>query len=295
MRPTRDNVGLLLGLAGVTIFACSLPATRIAVGALDPWFVTAGRAAIAGVASLAALLCTRRGLPPRESWPALLGIALGVVLGFPAFSALAMRSVPVAHGAVILGILPLATSAAAVLLAGERPSGGFWIAGLTGAALVVAFALRRGGAGSLEAGDLYLLASIVAAAVGYTLSGRLTRTMPGWEVIAWACAISLPISAAATFWLWPADSRDVPFDAWLALGFVGLFPQFIGFFAWNAGLALGGIARVGQVQLLQTFITVALASLINREVIDTETVVFAIAVVATVLVGRRMPVARAKA
>jgi drug/metabolite transporter (DMT)-like permease len=214
------------------------------------------------------------------------------VLGFPALSALAMTSVPVAHGGVVLGILPLATSAMAVLLAGERPSIGFWIAGAAGAALVVAFALRHGAAGTLAGGDLLLLGSIATSAIGYTLSGRLALTMPGWEVISWACAISLPVSAIATFILWPANAVSAPNSAWLAVAFVGLFPQFIGFFAWNAGLALGGIARVGQVQLLQTFMTVALAAIINREAIEAETIAFAAAVVATVMIGRRMPIRR---
>ena len=288
---SRDKLGLILGLIGVTIFAGSLPATRIAVATLDPWFLTAARAAIAGVASLLVLVALRRPLPPRATWLTLIAIAFALVLGFPILSALAMMSVPAAHGGVVLGILPLATSATAVLLAGERPSLGFWLAGLVGTALVIAFAMRHG-TGALAAGDLVLVAAIAAAAIGYTLSGRLTRTMPGWEVISWACLLSLPVSAVATYALWPADIAVVPREAWIALGFVGMFSQFIAFFAWNAGLAIGGISRVGQVQLLQTFMIVALAALVNGETIDAETIVFAVAVVATVMIGRRMPVRR---
>jgi drug/metabolite transporter (DMT)-like permease len=203
-----------------------------------------------------------------------------------------MMSVPAAHGGVVLGILPLATSATAVLLAGERPSLGFWLVGALGTALVIAFAVRHGGTGALAAGDLILVAAIAAAAIGYTLSGRLTLTMPGWEVISWACLISLPVAAIATLALWPANLADLPREAWIALGFVGLFSQFIAFFAWNAGLAMGGISRVGQVQLLQTFMIVALAALVNGEAIDAETLLFAAAVVATVMIGRRMPIRR---
>lgn len=292
MTMSRDKLGLVLGLIGITIFAGSLPATRIAVATLDPWFLTAARAAIAGVASLLVLMALRRPIPPRSAWLPLVVIALAIVLGFPVLSALAMVSVPAAHGGVVLGILPLATSATAVLLAGERPSLGFWLAGAVGAALVVAFAFRHGGTGSLAAGDLVLVAAIASTAIGYTLSGRLALTMPGWEVISWACALSLPIAAVATYTLWPANVVAVPHEAWAALGFVGLFSQFIAFFAWNTGLALGGIARVGQIQLLQTFMIVALAALINGETIDAETIVFAVAVVATVMIGRRMPIKR---
>jgi drug/metabolite transporter (DMT)-like permease len=292
MTISRDKLGLVFGLIGVTIFAGTLPVTKIAVAALDPWFITAARASIAGAASLVVLAALRRPAPPRSAWLPLIVIAFALVLGFPALSALALMSLPVAHGGVVLGILPLATSMTAVLLAGERPSLGFWIAGATGTALVVVFAVRHGGTGALATGDLILIASIAAAAIGYTLSGRLALTMPGWEVISWACAISLPVSAIATFALWPTNAVRVPHDAWLAVVFVGLFPQFIGFFAWNAGLALGGIARVGQVQLLQTFMTVALAAIVNRETIEAETIAFAAAVVATVMIGRRMPIKR---
>ena len=292
MMSSRDKLGLMLGVIGVTIFAGSLPATRIAVATLDPWFLTAARAAIAGIASVIVLVVLRRPLPPRDTWLPLVVIAFAIVLGFPIFSAIAMVTVPAAHGAVVIGILPLATSAAAVLLAGERPSTGFWMAGAAGTAIVVLFAFRHGAGGAMAVGDLVLLAAIGSAAVGYTLSGRLTRTMPGWEVISWACAISLPVAAVATWVLWPANIAAVPNEAWWSLAFVGLFSQFIAFFAWNAGLAMGGIARVGQVQLLQPFISVALASVVNNEAIGAETILFAAAVVATVMIGRRMPIQR---
>ncbi len=157
---------------------------------------------------------------------------------------------------------------------------------------MIAYALRHGGSGSLATGDLLLLASIVTAAAGYAISGRLTLVMPGWEVITWACALSLPPALIATVALWPADAFAIPAASWLGLGYVATISQFLAFFAWNAGLALGGIARVAQVQLLQTFVTVALAAFINSEAIDTETVVFAVAVVATVMLGRRVPIKR---
>lgn len=292
MLSSRENLGFLLGLAGVCIFAGSLPATRLAVAALDPWFVTAARAAIAGVCALTLLAVMRPPLPPKDAWPGIFIIVLGVVFGFPFFSALAMQNVPASHGAVVLGVLPLATAAAAVVMAKERPGIGFWIASAIGAALVTAFALRQGGQITLSEGDSQLVLAIISAAIAYTASGALTRTMPGWQVISWTLVISLPFSALASWLLFPSNVAEVPADAWGGLLYSAVMAQWMGFFFWNAGLALGGISRVSQVQLVQPFVTVALAALFNREVIGIETMLFAVAVVVTVAIGTRMRVRR---
>jgi len=187
---------------------------------------------------------------------------------------------------VVLGILPVATAFVAVLITHERPKPLFWIASLVGAALVIAFALRQGG-GTLSAGDLLLLAAVAVSAIGYAVSGRLTADMPGWEVISWVLVMALPISLPAAVFTVPADLADIPLKPWLALLYVALFSQWIGFFAWNAGMAIGGIARVSQVQLLQPFITFALAALFNGETITPQIVLFASAVVATVAISTR--------
>lgn len=289
MTPPRPSLGLLLGLIGMVGFAGTLPANRIAVASLDPWFITVARAGLAGALAVIVLAATRRRAPPREQWAALTLASLCLVVGFPLFSALAMQSVPAAHGGVVLGILPLVTAAAATTLAGEQPSAGFWIAAALGAVLVVAFALRQG-AGAFAIGDLWLAATILSGGVGYTMSGKLARTMPGWEVICWLLAPALPLTLAATALLWPADAAHVPAAAWTALAYVALVSQFVAFFFWNAGLAVGGIARVGQVQLLQPFVIVALAYVVNGEAIGAETLAFAAAVVATVIIGARMRV-----
>ncbi len=290
MMSKREQLGLLLGIIGIAVFAGSLPGTRLALTGLDPWFVTAARAGIAGLCALALLVALRRKPPGRASWGRIGIAAFGLVLGFPLFSALAMQSVPAAHGGVVLGILPLATAGAAVLMTHERPGTGFWIAALVGAALVIVYAIQNGGGGSFALGDGFLLLAIVSAGAGYTASGDLTRRMPGWEVISWTLVLSLPFSLAAMIALWPANPAAVPLAPWLALAYVALMPQWLGFFAWNAGLALGGISRVSQVQLLQPFITVALAALVNRETIEAQTLLFAAAVVVTVGIGTRMRV-----
>jgi drug/metabolite transporter (DMT)-like permease len=283
---SRERLGLLLGFIGMAIFGGTLPATRIAVSAIDPIALTAARTAIAGLCSLALLIVLRRPPPPRRLWFPLAVVMLCISVMFPLLMALAVQTVDASHGGVVLGILPVATALVAVLITHERPKPLFWIASMVGAALVVAFALRQGG-GALSTGDLLLLAAVAVSAIGYAFSGRLTADMPGWEVISWVLVMALPISLPAAVFTLPADLSDITLKPWLALLYVALFSQWIGFFAWNAGMAMGGIARVSQVQLLQPFITFALAAFFNGETITLQILLFATAVVATVAISTR--------
>lgn len=283
---SREHLGLLLGFVGMAIFGGTLPATRIAVSAIDPLAVTALRTAIAGLCSLALLIVLRRPLPPRHLWLQLLIAMLCVSVLFPFLMALAVQTVDASHGGVVLGALPIATALVAVLITHERPRPLFWIASVAGAALVIAFALRQGG-GALSAGDLLLFAAVAVSAVGYAFSGRLTAGMPGWEVISWILVMALPISLPAAALTIPADLTHIALKPWLAVLYVAVFPQWVGFFAWNAGMAMGGIARVSQVQLLQPFVTFALAAFFNNETITLQILLFAAAVVATVAISTR--------
>jgi drug/metabolite transporter (DMT)-like permease len=283
---SREHLGLLLGFIGMAIFGGTLPATRIAVSAIDPMALTALRTAIAGLCSLALLIVLRRPLPPRRLWPQLAIAMLCVSILFPFLMALAVQTVDASHGGLVLGILPIATALVAVVITHERPKPLFWIASVAGAALVIAFALRQGG-GTLSAGDLLLFAAVATSAIGYAFSGRLTAQMPGWEVISWVLIMALPISLPAAALTMPADLTLIALKPWLALLYVAVFPQWIGFFAWNAGMAMGGIARVSQVQLLQPFITFALAAFFNDETITLQILLFAAAVVATVAISTR--------
>jgi len=292
MTAYHKNFGLLLGFLGMCLFAGTLPATRLALSGFAPLFLTVARAALAGSVGLIVLIARRRRVPSRSLWLEMFGAALCTVIGFPLFAALAMMTVPAAHGGVVLGILPLVTAAAATVFAHERPSPGFWLASVLGALIVVTFMLRRNGGMTFSAGDLFLLGAVLSGALGYTFSGRLATLMPGWEVISWQVVIFLPLAAAATFVLWPADIATAPISSWIGLGYVGLVSQYTAFFVFNAGLAIGGIARVGQVMLLQPFMIAALALPVNGEAIDVETILFAAAVVATVLIGQRMRVTR---
>src|SRR6201996_3097379 len=283
---SRERLGLLLGFVGMAIFGGTLPATRIAVSAIDPVALTAMRTAIAGMCSLALVIVLRRKFPPRHLWLQLAVASICVVILFPFLMALAVQTVDASHGGVVMGALPIATALVAVLITHERPKPLFWIASVAGAALVVAFALRQGG-GAFSSGDLLLFAAVAVSALGYTFSGRLTAEMPGWEVISWVLVIALPISLPLAAFTLPADLGDIELKPWLALLYVALFSQWIGFFAWNAGMAIGGIARVSQVQLLQPFVTFTLAALFNGETITPQILLFAAAVVATVAISTR--------
>ena len=283
---SRERLGLLLGFIGMVIFGGTLPATRIAVAEIDPIALTALRTAIAGVCSLALLLVLRRPLPPRALWRQLVVAMLCVAVFFPLLMSMGMQRVDASHGGVVLGVLPIATALVAVAITHERPRLLFWIASITGAALVIAFSLRQGG-GAFSTGDLLLFAAVVVSAIGYAFSGRLTSQMPGWEVISWVLVIALPLSIPAAALTMPHDIGHIALKPWLGLLYVALFSQWIGFFAWNAGLAMGGIARVSQVQLLQPFVTFALAAFFNDETITLQILLFAAAVVATVAISTR--------
>jgi drug/metabolite transporter (DMT)-like permease len=283
------RLGLLLGFLGVLVFSLSLPVTRRAVIELDAGFVAFGRMALAGLAAVVLLALRRAPLPARRDLPALLTVAGGVVLGFPLFSTLAMREVDASHGGVVLAILPLATAAAGAVLGGERPSGRFWAASGAGALLVLGFALWRS-RGAPGAGDLYLLLACALCAAGYAAGGRLARRIPGLQVIAWALVLTLPVSLAVAALRWPAVDPAASTTAWLAFLYVALMSQFFGFYFWYGGLARGGIARVGQVQLLQTFLTLIASWALLGERVDPVAWLFAAGAVAAVWAARRAPV-----
>jgi len=227
--------------------------------------------------------------PPWGDLAPLALAALCIVVGFPGFSGLAMRGLPAAHASVVIGALPLATAAVAALIDGDRPSPGFWCCAVAGSALVVAFALHKSG-GALQAGDGLLLAAVASAALGYTLSAQLSRRMPARDVISWIAVLALPFSAPLSIVWRPERLAGVPASAWTCLAYLGAMSAYLGFFAWNAGLARGGVARVSQVQLAQPFLSLGLAAWLLGERVDGETALCALAVVGLVFLGRRFRV-----
>ena len=293
MSLSRETLGFLIGLIAIAIFGASLPSTRLSVAALDPWFVTALRTTVAGVVAVV-LLAARRPAFPRAHLGRLVAIALCIVIGFPAMMTVALVAVPAAHGGVVLGLLPLATTIGAVIFAGERPSAYFWTLAVIGALLVTAYALRDSDM-SIVIGDFLLIVAVLLAGMGYALAAALSRTIPGWQVISWAVMISLPFAIPATVAWWPADPASVPASAWGAVVFSGVFVLFVGYALWNVALAWGGVARVGQVQLLQPFVTFLIAIPLLGETVDGSMVAFAVAVAIVVALGRRAAVTRTAA
>ena len=297
------NHGLWLGLLGIVIFSATLPLTRLAVGPveapqLSPWFVTFGRAAVAGILSLIYLLAHRargdRLMPAGRQWGLLAFTALGVVAGFPLFLALALRVVPSTHGAVVIGLLPLATAVVAALWFRQKPSGGFWTCALLGTALVLVFMVLQSfdsaGQFNLHLADLYLLLAMASAALGYVGGARLTPALGAERVICWVLVIALPVTLPLAWLHAPADWRIINAASWWAFAYLAVFSMWIGLFVWYRGLALGGAVRVSQVQLVQPFLSMLFAVPLLGERLDAVTVGFALAVIATVFVGKKMPV-----
>lgn len=289
-----ETAGMLLGLVGVAMFSLTLPFTRMAVAEFDPAFVALARALVAAALGAIWLRWHRAALPPKSALLPLALVSLGCVIGFPWLTSIALRTLPAAHGAVLVGILPLATALFSALRGNEKPSAGFWLMALLGSSIVIGFALRQSG-GSLQPADLLMLGAVVLAALGYAEGGRLAQTMGGQQVISWALVLSAPLLLPLVLWLsWPrldaiahAGAR-----AWLGFAYVSVFSMFIGFFFWYRGMARGGIARVGQVQLVQPFLTLLGAALLLGEPLALSNFVFAFAVIAVVAAGRKMQVRR---
>jgi drug/metabolite transporter (DMT)-like permease len=320
----KTVIGWINGFIGVVIFSASLPATRVAVADFDPIFLTVARASIAALLAILVLLAFRQRLPARSDIVPLIVTAFGVVVGFPLLTALALQHVTAAHSIVFVGLLPLATAIFAVLRGGERPRPAFWLFSILGSALVVGFALAQGitaapiepnplgleqpewvkgldymipGAlpylqslATLEGsalGDLLMLGAIITCGLGYAEGARLSRRLGGWQVICWALVISLPVMGLIAIYLWPASWTGIGTPAWIGLAYVSVFSMLVGFFFWYHGLAQGGIAAVGQLQLLQPFMGLLLAALVLHEQVSAAMFIVTLGVVACVAGAKR--------
>lgn len=273
--------GWLNGFLGVLIFSGSLPATRVAVMDFDPVFLTVARAGIAGLLGLALLILYREKRPARGDLVSLGIVAIGVVVGFPLLTALALKHITSAHSIVFIGLLPLATALFGVLRGGERPRAAFWFFSCLGSALVVGFAVVQG-LSAAPVGDLLMLAAIVICGLGYAEGAKLSRTLGGWQVISWALVLSLPVMGALAIYTLPPSFAGVGQPAWIGLAYVSLFSMLIGFVFWYRGLAQGGIAAVGQLQLLQPFFGLALAATLLNEHVSPLMLIVTVAVAACV-------------
>lgn len=274
------------GLLGVVIFSGSLPATRVAVGAFAPLFLTSARAVIAALLGAGLLVLLKQRAPARSDMVSLGIVALGVVLGFPLLTALALQHVTSAHSIVFIGLLPLATAIFGVIRGGERPRPAFWLLSSIGSAAVAGFALAHGGAASLS-GDLLMVGAIVLCGLGYAEGAVLARRLGGWQVISWALLVALPAMALLAAMTVPNDWAGIDTPAWLGLAYVSVFSMLVGFVFWYRGLALGGIAGVSQLQLLQPFFGLALAGMILGEPVAWQMIVVTALVVLCVAGAKR--------
>jgi len=273
--------GLIFGFLGVLMFSFTLPMTHIAVAQLAPLFIGNGRAVVAGSLAIAVLAITKQRRPQGTQWLRLAIVAGGVIFGFPLFTSFALQTVPSSHGAVVIGLLPAATAVAAVIRGKERPSLGFWIASGAGVLAVIAFiAIAGGGLAGLRPGDLLLVGAVVTAAIGYAEGALLSREIGSWQTICWALVLALPVTLTITGISvapgWP--QADAP--AWLAFAYMALFSMFLGFFAWYRGLAIGPIASVSQIQLVQPVLTIVWSALLLGEALEWLVWVGALVVIA---------------
>jgi len=288
----RNRQALLLGILGVVIFGLTLPATRLAVADFDPLFVTAGRSLAAAALASLTLLWARPRPPLRREWPRLAAFAAFSIIGFPLLMAIAMQYAPASHGAVVLAVLPLLTAMGGALVAGERPSLGFWACGIAGTGSVLVYSLLTGSSsGDLQWADLLLAAAAFSAAMAYALGGEMARRIGGWEVISWALVFSAPAMLVLLQFAGPIN-WEASASAWAGFLYVSVFSMFLGFFAWNKGMAMGGIARIGQIQLLQPFVALAASAVLLGETVGWLEIGFAVLVVGIVALGWRMRVVR---
>lgn len=290
-RETREKFGLLLGLVGVICFSLTLPSTSIAVEYFGATIVGLGRTVVAAILVAVVLIVRKEKLPSPRQFKSLVIVAVGAVLGFPLLTSWAMESLPVSHGAVELALLPLATAGFAMLRAGEIPSLKFWFSSIIGSFAVIMYALHLG-FGKLQLVDLGLLAASLILGLSYAEGGRLSKELGSWQVIAWAILIGAPFFIIPVGLNLTTDMLHAPIHAWVSFIYLAVVSQFLAYVAWYSGLAMGGIARVSQIQYLQPFLMILIATVFLDETITLLTVVIAVIVVFSVIFGKNAPVSK---
>nr|WP_294895404.1 DMT family transporter [uncultured Pedobacter sp.] len=284
--PKKISTGWINGFIGVLIFSGSLPATRLAVISFNPFFVTIARASIAGLLALSVLLICKEKRPQKKEFYPLIITALGVVIGFPLFSAIALQYISSANSLVFIGVLPLLTAIFGVIRNNERPQQIFWLFSVLGAFLVAGFAIFQGLSTS-PIGNILMLIAVLLCALGYAEGAKLSKSLGGWQVISWALVIALPLMLVLLFYFFPHTFTSVNIEAWAGLIYVSVFSMFIGFIFWYRGLAQGGITAVSQLQLLQPFFGLALASTLLHEKVSTLMVLVTVGVILCVIGSKK--------
>jgi drug/metabolite transporter (DMT)-like permease len=283
----QSNMGWIHGVLGMVIFAGSMPATRLAVVGFSPEFLTGARAVIAAGLAMLCLLLFKQPFPNLKQIKSLIVIAFGVVFGFPFFTALALEHMTAARALVFVALLPLATAIFAVLRAGERPSSKFWLSAIIGSSFVAIFIWFQDQQSFHLSADLYMLIAVLVCGLGYAEGGQLSKQLGGWQVICWALIVALPLMLLLFGIYYPENWASIPLTAYAGLFYVSLFSMLIGFVFWYKGLALGGVARVGQIQLLQPFLGLILCTLVLHESIDFSMIVVCFAVIICVFYAKK--------
>lgn len=287
----KEKIGILLGLLGVICFSLTLPATSVAVEYFGTTFVGLGRAVIASILVAIILIGRKEKLPSARQFKSLVIVSLGAVLGFPLLTSWAMTSLPVSHGAVELALLPLATAGFAMMRAGEMPSLRFWLSSIAGALAVIIYAIYLG-LGQLHIADFALLAAVVILGLSYAEGGLLAQEIGSWQVIAWAIIIAVPVLIIPVSLNVSGEMLHAPLKAWISFLYLAIVSQFLAYVAWYGGMAMGGISRVSQIQYLQPFLMIIFAALFLHESISVFTIVIAIAVVLSVMIGKNASITK---
>ncbi|MBA9028523.1 DMT family transporter [Peribacillus huizhouensis] len=290
-RETREKFGLLLGLVGVICFSLTLPSTNIAVEYFGTTVVGLGRTVVAAILVAVIFIIRKEKLPSPRQFKSLLIVAVGAVLGFPLLTSWAMNSLPVSHGAVELALLPLSTSGFAMFRAGEIPSRKFWISSIIGSLAVIMYALHLG-FGQLQFADLAILAAVIILGLSYAEGGKLAKELGSWQVIAWAIMIGAPFFIIPVGLNLTTEMLHAPIQAWVSFIYLAVVSQFLAYVAWYSGMAMGGIARVSQLQYLQPFLMILFATVFLDESITFFTLVIAVIVVISVILGKNAPVSK---
>lgn len=290
-RGTQEQLGLLLGLVGVICFSLTLPSTSIAVEYFGTTVVGLGRTVVAAILVALVLIIRKEKLPSPRQFKGLLIVAVGAVLGFPLLTSWAMESLPVSHGAVVLALLPLATAGFAMFRAGELPSHKFWISSIIGSLAVIMYALHLG-FGQLQFADLALLAAVIILGLSYAEGGRLAQELGSWQVIAWAIIIGAPFFIIPVGLNLTAEMLHAPLKAWISFIYLAVISQFLAYVAWYSGMAMGGIAKVSQIQYLQPFLMILFAAVFLDETVSFFTIVIAVIVVFAVIIGKNTTVVK---
>ncbi|MDN4501529.1 DMT family transporter [Alteromonadaceae bacterium BrNp21-10] len=283
---SNETKGIALGLIAVILFSFTLPLSHYVTQSLDPWFVGMGRTAFGGL--LAALILWKRRVPfpSRKQVKWLLLSSLGITLGFPVCISLAMSLTESSRGIIVVGILPLVTAVIGSILAKEKMPRAFWGFSLLGAALVFAFTASQQSSGPQWA-DLLLIMAMLSAGFGYATGGKLSKELPGWQVISWTLVLVMPLFWIPTALLFPAQPLEIEMGVWIAFAYLTIVSQLLGFFLWNSAMALGGIAAVSQTQLLQIFFSLLVADVLFGEELNGLTWVFAVLIIAVVALGNK--------